>query len=68
MGAFEGLEGLDGLGGDAIAIGLRSGAPGFPVEVEELVEQAGAFKSERDWGELGQGKYLSFDNSIIVAN
>ena len=46
------------MSGDAVAIDLRRGAPGFPVEVEELMEDAGAFKSERDRGEIGQRKHL----------
>ena len=68
MSALEDIKGPDGLGGDAVAIGLRSVAPGFPVEAEELMEQAGAFKGKRDWGELGQGEHLSLDYPIIVAN
>jgi hypothetical protein len=52
--AFEGGEGFDGLRGEAIAPVMREGAPSFPIEAEELVEQAGAFKSERDGGEIGQ--------------
>src|ERR1035441_10026793 len=55
IGSFEYLERPCGLGGGALAVGYRSGPPGFPVEVEELMEEAGAFESERNWRELGQG-------------
>ena len=39
-----------------------SGAPGFPVEAEELVEEAGAFKRERDGREIGQRKHLDAEH------
>ena len=57
-GAFEGLKRRDGLGGDAVAVGGRGGAPCLPVEAEELVEQAVAFKGKRDWGKVGQREHL----------
>ena len=57
-GALQGLERLGGFGGDARAVGGRGGAPCLPVEAEELVEQAGAFKGKRDWGKVGQREHL----------
>ena len=66
------LEGFDGLGGNASCVRRPRSAPGLPVEAEELVEQAGAFKSERNGGKLagklGQGEHLSLDYPIIVAS
>ena len=38
--AFEGFQCFNRLGSDAVAVGLRGGAPGLPVEAEELVQQA----------------------------
>jgi len=42
-----------GLGGNLLAFALRTGAPGLPIEAEELVEQEGAFQSQRDQREIG---------------
>ena len=56
--SFQFQERGSALGGDAVAVDLRGGAPGLPVETEELVEQCGAFKSERNGREIGQRKHL----------
>ena len=56
--ALESLERSDGVGGDALAIDFSGCAPGFPIEAEELVEQAGTFKSERNRGKLRQRVHL----------
>ena len=61
FGAFEALERFDGVGDDPVAFAVRAGPPGLPIEAEELVEERGAFKSERDGREIGQG---DLDNGI----
>ena len=38
-GSLHSRRAFDGLGGDAFAAGGRGGAPGFPVETEELMEE-----------------------------
>jgi hypothetical protein len=52
--AFQRGHCSNGIGGDAITVSLRCGAPGFPVKAEELMQQAGAFKSQWNWRVFGQ--------------
>ncbi len=65
FGALEILESIGGVGGDFLAFAVRAGPPGFPVEAEKLMEEAGTFKGERDWGKFRQRRHLGhwFDSS-----
>lgn len=45
-GVGERVELGDGGGGDALLLGGGEGAPGLPVEAEELVEHGGAFEGD----------------------
>jgi len=56
LGAFQALQRIDGISGNLIAFARRAGAPGFPIEVEELVQERGTFKGEWDGRKLRQGK------------
>jgi hypothetical protein len=66
---FQVLKRGNGLSGNLLAFAVRAGPPRLPVEAEELVEQEGAFKSQRDKREIGQRVHLesSLDYPIMVA-
>jgi hypothetical protein len=57
VGAFtlQTIQQFESLGGNLFAFVLRAGAPGLPVEAEELVEQERAFKRKWDGEEVGHG-------------
>ena len=52
--ALDGFKRLDSVRSNVFAVGLRSGAPRLPVEAEELMQQACAFKRKRYRRELSQ--------------
>ena len=52
--AFEFLQRSCRLRDNLVAFALRTAAPSLPLEAKELVQHAGAFKSERNGREIGQ--------------
>ena len=57
----------DGFGGDACCVRRpRRTRQDFQSKRKNWWRRAGAFKSERDGGEVGQGERLSFQYSLIV--
>jgi hypothetical protein len=57
------LESGNGFLSNPFAFAVRAGPPGLPVEAEELVEDSGTFKSERDGRELGHREHLAWEQS-----
>jgi len=61
-GGFKLPEESGGFGNNLVLLAGGAGAPGLPVEAEELMEEAGAFKSKGDRGEIGHGEHLGLPN------
>ncbi len=64
--ALQRLQRCDGFARHTLALAGRAGPPGFPVEAKELMQDACAFKRQRDGREVGQRAPRCGTRSIVA--